>query len=83
MATKPRSNVKSIEIGIHGKDGFTAVHHFEQKDRGKYTEPHTVPLKTHGELMDHIHEQTKGMGQQGDCPMCGSDEESQTQGDQD
>lgn len=65
---------RSIEVNLHGKDGFTAVHHFSSPGSGEYHEPETVPFKNHGELMDHLHEHLKSSGEKvgaGDCPCEG------------
>lgn len=81
MAEKKKgSKLQSMEIHPHDKEGFSVVHHAKQEDRGAYTEPKTHIMKTHGELIQHVHDHMKDSGaptagEESDCPMCGEDKE--------
>lgn len=76
MATKEKSKVQRMEIESHGKEGFSVVHHMEQKDRGVYAMPETHIMKSHGELLNHLHDHFSKEGSketpegERDCPLC-------------
>lgn len=68
--------IRSMTVTPHGKEGFTVTHDHQQSTRGEYTEPQTHVMKTHGEMLHHVHEHMKGSGskQESDsgkgCPFC-------------
>jgi hypothetical protein len=72
-----------MEIEAHGREGregFSVVHHKEQKERGVYEMPETHIMKSHGELMNHVHDHFSGVGSketpegERDCPLCEGDD---------
>lgn len=75
MAQPKPTSIKTMEIHPHGKEGFSVIHHAEQSTKGEYKEPTTHIMKSHGELMDHVHDSMKAHGSKGgDCPMCAGDD---------
>ena len=69
-------SIRSMTIDPAGKEGFSVTHHHDSPTRGEYVEPETHIMKTHGELMNHIHDHMSkegakdgGEGER-DCPFC-------------
>jgi hypothetical protein len=84
-----KGKLRSMSIEPHGKEGFVVRHDMDSGQRGVYQEPETHVMKSHGELMNHVHDHMAEHGSkesEGDerpCPMCGSNEDSETQGTED
>jgi hypothetical protein len=80
LATKEKAKVQRMEIEPHGKEGFSVVHHMAQKERGVYTMPETHIMKSHGQLLNHLHDHFSKEGSketpEGErgCPFCGEAE---------
>lgn len=63
--------IRNITITPHGNEGFSVQHDHNQEMRGEYKEPKTHIMKTHGEMVQHVHDAMKSSGEQGaDCPIC-------------
>jgi hypothetical protein len=68
--------IRSMSIEPHGKEGFVVTHHHESPARGEYIEPETHMMKTHGEVMNHVHDHMASQGSSKEvegerpCPFC-------------
>ena len=75
-AKHPKGKIRQMTIEPHGKEGFTITHHHEIPTRGEYIEPETHVMKTHGEVMNHVHDHLSSAGAKDggdgerDCPFC-------------
>ena len=75
-AKHPKGKIRQMTIEPAGKEGFSVIHHHESPNRGEYIEPSTHIMKTHGELMNHVHDHLSKEGAKDggdgerDCPFC-------------